>query len=44
MERDLRVIGAGLDGQVAATALRHQLVAVEDRQIDQRLRPPPGRP
>ena len=43
MERHLRVIGAGLDRQVATAALRYQLVAVEAGQIDQRLRPPPGK-
>ena len=39
VERDLRVVGAGLDRQIAAGSRRHQLVAVEPRQIDQRLRP-----
>ncbi len=39
MEGDLRIVGAGLHRQVAAGAGLDQLIAVEARQIDQRLGP-----
>ena len=42
VERHLRVVGAGLHRDVAAGARGLQLVAVEFRQVDERLRPPGG--
>ena len=42
MKRHLRIVGAGLDRQIAAGRLRRQLVAVEPRQVDQRLWPRAG--
>ena len=42
MKRHLRIVRAGLDRQIATAALRHQLVAVELRQIDKCSRPPGG--
>ena len=39
MERDLGVVRAGLDRQVAAGVVRLELVAVEFGQIDQGVRP-----
>ena len=39
MKRDLRVVRAGLDRQIPAGRGGNQLVAVEPRQIDERLRP-----
>ncbi len=39
MKGDLRIVGAGLDRQIAAGAGLDQLVAVEARQVDERRRP-----
>ena len=39
MERDLRIVGARLHREVAARARGLELIAVEFRQVDQRLRP-----
>ena len=39
VERHLRIVGAGLDRQIAAGVGLDQLVAVECRQVDQRVRP-----
>ena len=38
VEGDLRIVGASLDGEVAAGAGRFELVAVELGQVDQRVR------
>ncbi len=42
MECDLRIVGAGLHGKIAAGALRLELIAGEPRQLDQRGWPPCG--
>jgi len=39
MESHLRIVGAGLDRQIAAAAGVEQLIAVEARQVHQRRRP-----
>ncbi len=42
VEGDLRIVGAGLDRQIAAAVAFDQLVADEVRQVDQCFRPPAG--
>ena len=42
MKRDLRVVGACMNRDVAAGARGLQLIAVEFRQVDERFRPPCG--
>ena len=40
MENRLRIVGAGLDRQIAAAARRDQPIAIEPRQVDERRRSP----